>query len=114
VTVLDLHRDVLQETDAVVALVPRGAVSGELDEVERVVDGQRAREVGDERDAGLQGADQERLEPLVVCGDLPPEPGDPRPELVCVEEDLADAVVENGQEAFRSPYRCASRSKSRS
>ena len=36
-------------------------------------------------------------------------------DFVGFEEDLADAIVEDyGQDAFRSPYRAASRSKSRS
>jgi hypothetical protein len=72
---LDLHRDVLQKADAVVALVLGGAVAGELDEVERVMDRQGARQVGDERDACLQGRDQQRLQACVVGGDLGSEPG---------------------------------------
>jgi hypothetical protein len=97
-----------------VALVLGWAVAGELDEVERVVDRQDAREVGDERDRRLQRRDQDRFEPGVVLGDLRSEPCDPQRQLVGVEEDLADPPVQNAQEAFRSPYRCASRSKSRS
>jgi hypothetical protein len=68
-----------------------------------VVDRQRAREVGDERDAGLERRDQQRLEALVVGGDLGAEPGDAGLQLVLCEEDLADARVESAQEAFRSP-----------
>jgi hypothetical protein len=114
VPALDLHRDVLEEADAVVALVLGGAVAGELDEVEGVVDRDGAREVGDERDARLQRGDEDRLEAFVVGGDLRSELRDPARQLVRVEENLADSLVEDAQEAFRSPYRCASRSKSRS
>ena len=96
------------------ALVLGRAVAGELDEVERMMDRQRAREVGDERDAGLQRADEQRLEPRVVLRDLATELRDTRGDLLGVEKNLADPVVENAQEAFRSPYLCASRSKSRS
>ena len=96
------------------ALVLGGPVAGELDEVERVVDRDGAREVGDERDARLQRGDEDRLEALVVGGDLRSELLDPPRQLVCGKEDLADPRVEDAQEAFRSPYRCASRSKSRS
>jgi hypothetical protein len=96
------------------ALVLGWAVTGELDEIECVVDRQAARKVGDERDRRLQRRDQDRLEALVVPCDVGAELGDSRPELVRVEEDLPDSVVGNAQEAFRRPYRCASRSKSRS
>jgi hypothetical protein len=98
-----------------VALVLRRAVPGQLDEVERMVDRQGPREVGDERDAGLQRPDQERLPAGVVARDLGGELVDAGTDLVGVEEDLADPVVQqDGQDAFRSPYRAASRSKSRS
>jgi hypothetical protein len=114
VPALDLDRDVLEEADAVVALVLGRPVAGQLDEVERVVDRERPGEVGDEGDAGLQRADEDRLEARVVRGDLVRKPCDAGRQLVGVQEDLADAIVEDVQEAFRSPYRCASRSKSRS
>jgi len=98
-----------------VALLLGRPVAGELDEVERVVDRQRPGEVGDEGDARLQRADQQRLLAGVVARDLQAELGDARADLLGVEEDLSDAVVqEYGQDAFRSPYRAASLSKSRS
>jgi hypothetical protein len=75
----DLHRDVLEEADPVVALMLGRPVAGELDEIERVVDRQAAREVGDERDRRLQRRDQDRLEALVVPCNVGAELGDPRP-----------------------------------
>ena len=50
VTALDLGVQIFQEPDAVVVL----AVAGQLDEIEMVVDRERAREIADERDARLQ------------------------------------------------------------
>jgi hypothetical protein len=111
---VDLDVEVLQEADAVVV---RLAVAGELDEVERVVDRDAARQVADERDARLQRPDEERLVPGVVPRELGADLADARGDLVRVEEDLADPFVsrrERRQDAFRSPKRAASRSKSRS
>jgi hypothetical protein len=81
-----------------------------------VVDRNRAREVADERDARFQRADEHRLAPVVVARDLGAELADAGADLVAVEEDLADSLVEraDAQDAFRNPYRVASRSKSRS
>ena len=89
VAALDLRVEVLQEADALVVL----AVARELDEVERVVDRDRAREVADERDARLQRADEQRLAARVVAGDLGADLAHAGADLVGVEEDLADAVV---------------------
>jgi len=110
---LDLGVEVLQEPDALVVL----PVAGQLDEVERVVDGRRLREVADERDARLERPDEERLLPLVVARQLARELTDAGADLVGVEEDLADARVacrQGAQDAFLSPKRAARRSKSRS
>jgi hypothetical protein len=85
-----------------VAAHRRRAVAGELDEVECVVDLDRAREVGDERDAGLERADEERLPVAVVARDLGAEGGDACRNLGRVEVDLADAIVPY-QLALRSP-----------
>jgi hypothetical protein len=71
----------------------RAAVAGELDEVERVRDRDRAREVGQEDEARLQRADEDRFAALVVACDLGPELADPRAELVGGEVDLADSLV---------------------
>ena len=113
VPALDLDIQVLEEADAVVVL----AVAGELDEVEVMVRPDRTREVWEKRDARLQGADEQRFAPFVVPGELGADLADAAANLVGFEEDLADSFVELGQraqDAFRSPYRAASRSKSRS
>jgi len=117
VPALQLERDVLEKPDPVGALVVALSVARELDEVERMVDRQGAREVADERDARFQGADQKRIEAGVLARQLAAELADTRRDLVGVEEDLPDTVVESFQEAqdaFRNPYRAARRSKSRS
>ncbi len=113
---VDLLVEILQEPDpAVVGVLV--AVARELDEVERVVDADRTREVADERDRRLEGADEHGLEARVVAGDLRAQLPDPRLELGGVEKHLPDAGVVDarlGQDAFWSPKRAASRSKSRS
>jgi hypothetical protein len=117
VAALDLGVEILQEADSIVALVVGSAVPGELEEVERMVDGQGAREVADERDARFHAPDEDRLSLREVAGELGTELAHAHADLAGVEEDFADALVERGgraQDAFRSPYRAASRSKSRS
>ena len=82
-----------------------------------MVDRERPREVGDERDRRLERADQQRLEAPVVVAELGSELLDPRSELGGLEKDLADPRVVDaglGQDAFWNPKRAASRSKSRS
>jgi hypothetical protein len=82
-----------------------------------VVDRQRAREIADERDARLHAADENRLSAREVPGQVGAELPDARADLLGVEKDVADAIVERSrcaQDAFRSPYRAASRAKSRS
>ena len=76
----DLRVEVLEEADArVAALVGARRVARELDEVEAVVDPDRAGQVGDEDDARLERRDEQRLPALVVTGDLAPELADTRP-----------------------------------
>ena len=76
----DLRVEILEEADAgVAAAVGAGRVARELDEVEPVVDPERARQVGDEDDARLERRDEQRLSPCVVTGDLAPELADTRP-----------------------------------
>jgi hypothetical protein len=92
-------------------------VAGQLDEVERVMDRQAAREVAQERDAGLQRPDQQRLTAFVVAAEVGADLAYAGLDLVGVEEDLADALVacrRGAQDAFARPNRTASRSKSRS
>ena len=76
----DLRVEILEEADAAMpALVGAGRVARELDEVQAVVDPDRARQVGDEDDARLERRDEERLSTLVVTGDLASELADTRP-----------------------------------
>ena len=100
---VDLGVEVLQEPDLVVAAGVGEPVAGELDEVEVVRDGDRARQVGDERDARLQRPDQERLAASEVARDLLAQLAYARVDLVGVEVDLADPFVESRQEAFFRP-----------
>jgi hypothetical protein len=71
----------------------RAAVAGELDEVEVVQDRQGTGEVGEEDEARLQGADQDRLVPVVVARDLRAQLADAGSDLGSREVDLADPVV---------------------
>jgi hypothetical protein len=90
----------------------RAAVARKLDEVECVRDRQLAGEVGQEDDARLQRADQERLAIGVVARDLRAELGDPRGDLLAREVDLPDSIVAVYE--ARSSRKCwASRSRSR-
>jgi hypothetical protein len=58
-----------------------------------VDDRQRAGEIGDEDDRGLEGGDQDRFEALVVGRDLGAELLDPSLDLLPREVDLADSLV---------------------
>jgi hypothetical protein len=82
-------------------------VAGERDEVERVRDRDRAREVGDEEDARLERGDEERLAAFVVARNRSPELGDARADLGGREVELPDAV--RAQLARSSLYRSARR-----
>jgi hypothetical protein len=74
----------------VASLVGAGGVARELEEVEAVGDAERAREVGDEDEACLQRRDEQRLEPVVVARELPPELADACLQLPPREVDLAE------------------------
>jgi len=92
----------------------RGApVARELDEVQVVVDRDRAREVGDEQQAGLERPDDQRLALTVVGLDLAPELGYAGADLLRGQIDVADALVDRGYEASSRRYRSARRSMSR-
>jgi hypothetical protein len=82
-----------------------------------VEDRDGARQVAEKRDAALQRADEQRLPAGVVARELCADLAYAGADLVGVEEDLSDAFVVarcRSQDAFRSPYRAASRAKSRS
>jgi hypothetical protein len=64
-------------------------VAGQLDEVDRVGDRDRAREVGQEDEARLQQRDEQQVAAGVLAGDLRAELVDPTSQLVRCEEDLA-------------------------
>jgi hypothetical protein len=122
VPVLDTRIQVLDEPDRRRPTGLVGRVAGELDEVDVVQDPDRARQVGEEDEARLQGRDQDRLATFVVGGDLGAQFGDAGGDLVGGEVDLADARVTRDvwtgrpqvrQEASFRPYRCPRRSMSR-
>jgi hypothetical protein len=109
----DLDVEVLEQTDArVAALIGTGRVAGQLEEVEAVRDAQRAREIGDEDEAGLQRRDEQRLTAVVVPAQLTPELADARLQLLAREVDLAEALPA-AYDASSSRYRSARRSMSR-
>ncbi len=111
----DLQVEILQEPDPLMASDVARPVAGELDEVERVRDRSRKREVGDEREAGLQRSDQEGLAAGVVAGELGAELANAGRDLAGTQVHIADAGVELvAHEALRRPYRDESRAKSRS
>jgi hypothetical protein len=89
------------------AVVPR-----QLDEIDRVQDRKRAREVGKEDEARLQRRDEKGLAPGIVVGDLQPELGDAAGDFVRRQVNLADAGV-GLYEARSRWYRFARRSMSR-
>jgi hypothetical protein len=88
-------------------------VAGQLDEVEVMVDRDRAREVGEKEEARLQRPDEQRLAPGVVARELAPELRDASLDLRCGEVDVSDALVAGDQEASSRRYRWARRSRSR-
>jgi hypothetical protein len=57
-------------------------VAGELDEVDRVRDRDRTREVGQEDEARLQERDEQQVAAGVLAGDLRAELPDPSSQLV--------------------------------
>ena len=76
----DLRVEILEEADPrMAALVGAGRVARELDEVEAVVDRERAGQVGNEDDARLERGDEQRLPVFVVARDVAPELADTRP-----------------------------------
>jgi hypothetical protein len=109
----DLRIQVLEEADArMTALVGPGRVACELDEVEAMVDRQRAGQVRDEDDARFERRDEQRLPTFVVTRDLAPELADTRPQLLAREVDLPEPRL-RGYDASSRWYRSARRSMSR-
>jgi hypothetical protein len=68
-------------------------VAGELDEVDRVRDRDRAREVGQEDEARLQERDEQQVAAGVLAGDLRAELADAGIQLLRREKDLAYSGV---------------------
>jgi hypothetical protein len=87
-----LRVEVLEQADAgVAALVGAGGVARQLQEVEPVRDPERARKVGDEDEARLQGRDEQRLAAVVVARKLTSQLADACLQLLPREVDLAEA-----------------------
>src|SRR5205085_11906287 len=86
----DRRVQVLEQPHVLVAAGCRPAVARELDEVDLVHDREGAREVGCEEEGALQGRDEQRLETLVVGGNLGAELCDAQPDLLRREVGLAD------------------------
>jgi hypothetical protein len=89
---VDAHVEVLEQPHLPAAAAVR-VVAGECDEVEVVEDRKRAGEIGNEDDGGLERSDEDRLESLVVRGDLGPELLDASLQLLAREVDLADPRI---------------------
>jgi hypothetical protein len=70
------------------AVVPR-----QLDEVDRVRDRNRAREVGEEDEARLQQRDEQQVAAFVIASDVGAELADARVEFPGREEDVAYSGV---------------------
>jgi hypothetical protein len=69
-------------------------VAGELDEVDRVRDRDRTREVSQEDEARLQERDEQQVAAGVLAGDLRAELADASSQLVGREKNLADAGID--------------------
>jgi hypothetical protein len=106
VAAFDARVEILEEPDRGRPACLFRRIAGQLDEVDVVEERQRARQVGDEDEARLQGADEQRLAAGVIGSYLLAELRDPRRDLLGGEIDLADRVVARpAQEASFRPYR---------
>ncbi len=109
----DLRVEVLQQPDpGMAAGVGARRVARELEEVEPVRDPERAREIGDEDDARLQGRDEQRLASVVVTREVTAQLADACLQLLAREVDLAEARAP-AYDASSSRYLSARRSMSR-
>jgi hypothetical protein len=112
VTPRDREVEILDQAN--LGLAAEGAVIPcEDDEVERVGDLDRAREVGQEDERALENGDEDGLSAGVIVRDLRSQLVDPCLDLVTGEIDLSDPRVERLYEARFSLYLWARRSKSR-
>ncbi len=113
VAAFELGVEILEQADSVrAARLDAGPVAGQLDEVDGVDDRQRAREVGEEDQARLQRADEQRLAAGVVARDLGAELTDACRELLGGEVDVAEPWI-LVYEAIGSLNRSARRATSR-
>ena len=88
---LDRRLQVLEQAGVLAVGLP--LVAGQLEEVELVRDGDRAREVGQEDETRLQRRDEEWILALVVAGDVGAELSDACGDLGGGEVDLPDARI---------------------
>jgi hypothetical protein len=93
VSAVDARIQVLEQPH-LLATPAVAVVRREREEIERVVDRDRPREIGDEDDRRLQRGDEYRLEPVVVGSDLSPELRDSGLDLRGGEVDVSDTLVE--------------------
>ena len=93
VAVLDARVQILDQPHRRRAAGLVGGVPGQLDEIDVVQEGQRARQVGQEDEGRLQRADEQRLLAGVVGGDLLAELRDAGRDLLGREVDLSDAQL---------------------
>ena len=105
---LDRRVEILEQADAA---TPPVGVARELDQVDRVQDRDRPREVGEEDGARLQRRHEHGLAAVVVRGDRSTELADAGGDLGSREVDLSGGVV--SYDASFSRYRWARRSRSR-
>jgi hypothetical protein len=112
VTPRDREVEILDQANLGLA-AQRTVIPGEDDEVERMRDLDRAREVCQKDERALENGDEDGLAPCVIVRDLRPQLVDPCLDLVTGEIDLSDPRVERLYEARFSLYLWARRSKSR-
>src|SRR5205085_2193556 len=87
--------------DLLVTAHARAAVTGELDEVDRVEDRDRAREVSPKNEARLERAHEHRLVAGVVAADLRAHRPHPLGKLRRGEVNLPEAVIREGGVSWR-------------
>jgi hypothetical protein len=89
----DVEVEVLEQPDRRRATGRAAAVSRELDEVDPVDDRERPGKVGEEDEARLEAADQNRVAPRVVRADLGSELDDAGFECISRQVNVADSRV---------------------